>query len=602
MHARHTSAEIQKSMHPSQLQQIADIDKSEERAIVAYFSMEIAVDPAMPTYSGGLGVLAGDTLRAAADMGLNLAAVTLAHRKGYFRQHLDSNGIQTEETQPWDIEAALIPEQPTVTVVIEGRSVIIRAWRHDVIGVTGHTIPIYFLDTNVEKNDPRDRILTDSLYGGDGDYRLRQEVVLGIGGARMLEALEYRPVVYHMNEGHAALLTVALLEKQLFGSPLESADETTVESVRKRCVFTTHTPVPAGHDRFSAEQSNRILGVERTRVFERLGCFHDSLLNMTYIALRFARFVNGVAMQHGKVSREMFPDYKIDAITNGVHAGTWTAPSFQAAFDRHMPRWRQDNLSLRYAIDIPESEIDQAHREAKATLITAVKERTGVELRPDIFTIGFARRAATYKRCDLLFTDPERLVKMAHEFGGLQIIYSGKAHPADEPGKAKIRRVIELAKELDSVDLTIVYLENYEWTLGALLTGGVDLWLNTPKRPYEASGTSGMKAALNGVPSLSILDGWWIEGWIEGVTGWAIADHDDDAGEAGSLYEHLEQVILPLFYRQPDQWKRIMRSTIALNGSYFNTQRMLEQYVLNAYFPEQRMDHSAVALEPILTK
>jgi glycogen phosphorylase len=590
------------SMRYSQLQQIAAMDSREERSIVAYFSMEIAVEPTMPTYSGGLGVLAGDTLRAAADMGLPLAAITLAHRKGYFRQHLDADGIQTEEPQPWDIENLLIAETPTVAVKIEGRPVTIRAWRHDVIGVTGHTIPIYFLDTNVEKNDPRDRVLTDSLYGGDGDYRLRQEVVLGIGGARMLEALEYRPVVYHMNEGHAALLTIALLEKQLFGSPLESADEKTVESVRKRCVFTTHTPVPAGHDRFSAEQSNRILGIERTKVFERLGCFHDGLLNMTYIALRFARYVNGVAMQHGKVSREMFPDYKIDAITNGVHAATWTSASFQAAFDRHMPRWRQDNLSLRYAIDIPETEIERAHQEAKATLIAGVKERTGVELRPNIFTIGFARRAATYKRCDLLFTDPERLVKAAHEFGGMQILYSGKAHPADEPGKAKIRRVIELAKELDSADLTIVYLENYEWTLGALLTGGVDLWLNTPKRPYEASGTSGMKAALNGIPSLSVLDGWWIEGWIEGVTGWAIADHDDDAGEAASLYEHLEKVILPLYYRHPDQWKRIMRSTIALNGSFFNTQRMIEQYVLNAYFPEQRMDHSAAALEPILTK
>ncbi|MFT4113506.1 alpha-glucan family phosphorylase [Silvibacterium sp.] len=588
-------------MRFNQLQQMAELASAQERSVVAYFSMEIAVDPSMPTYSGGLGVLAGDTLRSAADLSLPLVALTLAHRKGYFRQHLDADGVQTEETQPWDIESQLTAEGPTVTIVVEDRPVTIRAWRHDVIGVTGHTIPIYFLDTNLERNDPKDRILTDHLYGGDGDYRLRQEAVLGIGGARILEALDYRPIVYHMNEGHAALLTIALLEKQLFGSPLDSADESTVDAVRRRCVFTTHTPVPAGHDRFSADQSNRILGPERTRTFERLGCFHDGLLNMTYIALRFARYVNGVAMQHGKVSRAMFPEYRIDAITNGVHAATWTSPAIQAAFDRHMPRWRQDNISLRYAIDIPEEEIEQAHRESKLALIAAVNERTGVELRPDIFTIGFARRAATYKRCDLLFTDPERLVKMAHEHGGLQVIYSGKAHPADEPGKAKIRRVIELAKELGNADLRIVYLENYEWQLGALLTGGVDLWLNTPKRPYEASGTSGMKAALNGVPSLSILDGWWIEGWIEGVTGWAIADHDDDAGEATSLYEHLEQVILPLYYGDQNQWKRIMRSTIALNGSYFNTQRMIEQYILNAYFPEHRRDHSAAALEPILT-
>jgi starch phosphorylase len=564
--------------------------------------MEIAVSPAIPTYSGGLGVLAGDTLRAAADMGLPLAAVTLAHRLGYFRQHLDANGVQTGESQPWSPESILASEEPIVTVTIEGRPVAIKAWRYDLEGVTGHTIPIYFLDTKLEQNDPRDQVLTDHLYGGDNDYRLRQEAVLGMGGARILAALDYRPMVYHMNEGHAALLTMALLEQQLHGRSLESATEEDLEAVRQLCVFTTHTPVPAGHDRFSAEQASRILGSERAPLLERVGAFHDGLLNMTYLALRFSRFVNGVAMQHGIVSRQMFPEYSIEAITNGVHAVTWTSPSFQATFDRHLPRWRQDNLALRYAIDIPETEIKDAHLESKRTLIAAVKDRSGVELRPEIFTIGFARRAATYKRSDLLFADPERLVRCAHEFGGLQILYSGKAHPADEPGKAMIRHVIELAKQLDSDVLKIVYLENYEWNLGALLTGGVDLWLNTPKRPYEASGTSGMKAALNGVPSLSILDGWWIEGWIEGVTGWAIADHDEDASEASSLYEHLEQVILPLYYQQPDQWRRIMRSTIALNGSYFNTQRMLEQYVQNSYFPENLVQSPAATLEPSLAR
>jgi len=568
--------------------------------LVAYFSMEIAVSPAIPTYSGGLGVLAGDTLRAAADMGLPLIAVTLAHRLGYFRQHLDAKGIQTGESQPWSPESILASEAPVVTVIIEDRPVAIRAWRYDLEGVTGHTIPIYFLDTNLEQNDPRDRVLTDHLYGGDGDYRLRQEAVLGMGGVRILAALDYKPLVYHMNEGHAALLTVALLEERLQGAALERATDQDLETVRQRCVFTTHTPVPAGHDRFSSEQSVRILGNERTTFLERVGAFHDKLLNMTYLALRFSRYVNGVAMQHGIVSREMFPEYSIEAITNGVHAATWTSPAMQIAFDNHLPRWRQDNLALRYAINIPESEIEEAHRESKQALIAAVRERSGVELKPEIFTIGFARRAATYKRGDLLFTDPDRLVKCAQEFGGLQIIYSGKAHPADEPGKAMIRRVIELAGKLESDLLKIVYLENYEWTLGALLTGGVDLWLNTPKRPYEASGTSGMKAALNGVPSLSVLDGWWIEGWIEGVTGWAIADRDQDASEAQSLYDHLEQVILPLYYQQPDQWRRIMRSTIALNGSYFNTQRMLEQYVQNSYFPEQSVQLPAPVLEPIL--
>jgi glycogen phosphorylase len=558
-----------------------------QSGIVAYFSMEIAISPAMPTYSGGLGVLAGDTLRAAADMGLRLVAVTLAHRKGYFKQRLDENGVQREEDQPWALEDRLTAEEPVVTLLIDGRTVAIRAWRYDLVGITGHTIPIYLLDTDLEQNDPRDRALTDHLYGGDGDYRLRQEAVLGIGGARILEALCYRPQVYHLNEGHASLLTIALLERQLRGRRLDQATDEDVKAVREHCVFTTHTPVPAGHDRFSMEQAYRILGCERTKLIERAGGCHDGLVNMTYIALRFARYVNGVAMRHGEVSREMFPDYKIDAITNGVHAATWTAPAFRALFDRHIPRWREDNLKLRYAMDIPESEIADAHLEGKKALIAAVKQRTGMELRPEIFTIGFARRAATYKRCELLFTDPDRLVRAARELGGLQILLSGKAHPADHPAKAKIQQVINLTRHLSSDELKIVYLEDYDWSLGALLTGGVDLWLNTPKRPYEASGTSGMKAALNGVPSFSVLDGWWVEGWNEGVTGWAIGDHDDEMEEANSLYERLEQVILPLFYGQQDAWRRVMRSTIAINGPYFNTERMLKQYVLKAYFPKR---------------
>jgi starch phosphorylase len=568
-----------------------------EDGIVAYFSMEIAASPDMPTYSGGLGVLAGDTLRAAADMGLPLAAMTLADRQGYFKQHLDASGTQTEEPQPWCPEQMLTGEEPVVTVTIEGRPVAIRAWRYEIEGVAGHRIPVYLLDTNLEQNDPRDRVLSDHLYGGDADYRLRQEAVLGIGGARMLWALGYEPTVYHMNEGHAALLTVPVLEQELRGAALQTATERNVEAVRRKCVFTTHTPVPAGHDRFSSEQAYRILGAERAGMLERFGCFHDGLLNMTYVALRFSRFVNGVAMQHGKVSRQMFPEYRIDAITNGVHAGTWTAPPVQAVFNRHLPRWRQDNVTLRYAIDIPESEIVEAHTAAKRELLKSVKERSGVEMREEVFTLGFARRAATYKRADLLFTDPERLARLAQTMGGMQVLYAGKAHPADQPGKAKIRRVIELSNELRNSALQIVYLENYDWRLGALLTGGVDLWLNTPRRPYEASGTSGMKAALNGVPSLSILDGWWIEGWIEGVTGWAIDDHDDEAGEANSMYEHLEQTILPLYYRDEGQWRRIMRSTIALNGSFFNTQRMLEQYVINAYFPERRIEKAAEPAE-----
>jgi glycogen phosphorylase len=323
---------------------------------------------------------------------------------------------------------------------------------------------------------------------------------------------------------------------------------------------------------------------------------------MTYVALVSSRFVNGVAMQHGKISREMFPDYAIDAITNGVHAATWTAPPMQAIFDRSIPRWRKDNFQFRYAIDVPLYELEKAHAQSKRTLISAVEERTGVTLRSNVFTIGFARRVATYKRADLLLSDPERLVRCAEKFRGLQILYSGKAHPHDEPGKKLIQEIFDVAAKLESEALKIVYLENYEWKLGAMLTAGVDLWLNTPRRPFEASGTSGMKAALNGVPSLSVLDGWWVEGCIEGVTGWAIPDRDTPEDEVTSLFDRLESTILPLYYGDPEQWRTVMRSTIALNGSFFNTHRMLQEYISNAYFPDGGASISSAALESALAK
>jgi len=590
-------------MHYSNQQRdFASIGLSEQGGMVAYFSMEIAITPEMPTYSGGLGVLAGDTMRSAADLGLGLCAVTLLHRKGYFEQHLNAQGIQTAKDQPWPLEKFLTLENNVVEVTIEGRPVMIRAWRYDLEGVTGHIIPIYLLDTDLPQNEASDRILTDHLYGGDTDYRLRQEAVLGIGGARMLEALNYDIDVYHMNEGHASLLTVGLMERQLGGDMARAIEEQDRQAVRSLCVFTTHTPVPAGHDRFSMEQTYRILGPEVAALLERMGGCHDGMLNMTYVALACSRFVNGVAMQHGKISREMFPDYSIDAITNGVHAATWTARPFQEIFDRTIPRWRKDNFQFRYVIDIPLREIEKAHAQSKRVLLDAVAERTGIDLRSNVFTIGFARRVATYKRADLLLTDPERLVRLAEKFRGLQIIFAGKAHPHDEPGQKLIRQIFEVAARLKSDALKIVYLENYEWKLGAMLTSGVDLWLNTPRRPFEASGTSGMKAALNGVPSFSVLDGWWVEGCIDGVTGWAIPDSDTQEQEVASLYQRLESTILPLYYGEPEQWRTVMRSTIALNGSFFNTHRMLQEYISNAYYPDKRASISSAALESVLAK
>jgi starch phosphorylase len=561
---------------------------------VAYFSMEIAINPGMPTYSGGLGVLAGDTLRSAADLGVPLVAFSLLHRKGYFRQHLDTKGVQSEDIQPWNPSDFCTEESARVTVSIEDRIVTVRAWRYDLVGRYGHIVPIYLLDTDLDGNSGWDRGLTDHLYGGDTNYRLQQEIVLGMGGARMAGALSHSVNVYHMNEGHAALLTLALLEKQLGGGPVGLANESDVAQVRQKCVFTTHTPVPAGHDRFSTEQTIRILGGERTARLEKLGCFRDGMLNMTLLALKFSRYANGVAMQHAKVSRQMFPEFAIDSITNGVHAPTWVSEPIQQLLDANFSSWRRDNLYLRNAIDLPEKDILAAHATAKGNLLAEIAARTGLVLNPNVLTLGFARRVATYKRANLLFNDPARLAEIATAAGGLQILYAGKAHPQDEPGKALIQGVFEDAARLSNDSLRIVYLENYDWELGALLTAGVDVWVNTPRRPYEASGTSGMKAALNGVPSLSILDGWWIEGCIEGFTGWAIEDGATDAEEAASLYTKLETAVVPLYLKAPEEWARLMRNTLAFNGSYFNTNRMVKQYTRNAYYPVRLIERASV--------
>ena len=560
--------------------------------IIAYFSMEICLEQQIPTYSGGLGVLAGDTLRSAADLELPLVAVSLAHRKGYFHQHLDAHGQQTETPEDWSPEDTLEPYEPRITVEIEGRTVHVRAWRYAVQGITGHTIPVVLLDTKLDENDEWDRTLTDVLYGGDPRYRLAQEMVLGMGGAAMLRALGYdNGVHYHINEGHAALLTLVLLDRQLLGRAPWEANDADLEAVRQRCIFTTHTPVPAGHDKFPESQVVQSLGEHYAALLSATKCCDDDgSLNMTYLALRLSRYINGVAMRHREVSREMFPAHPIDAITNGVHAVTWASEPFRALFDRRIPEWRRDNLYLRYAVAIPLEDIRHAHTIAKQSMIEEVERRSGVRLDPAAMTIGFARRATPYKRADLIFSDLDRLRAIVSATGPLQIVYGGKAHPRDEGGKALIRHIFEAAHELEGA-VRVVYLENYDIDLASKLTSGVDLWLNNPRKPLEASGTSGMKAALNGVPSLSVLDGWWFEGHIEGVTGWSIggtADPEpDESRESNDLYVKLEQVILPLFYGLPLGYTQVMRHAIALNGSFFNTQRMVQQYVRNAYFPTQ---------------
>jgi len=537
-------------------------------------------------------MLAGDTVRSAADMAVPLVAVSLLHRKGYFRQHLDAAGNQTETPVEWPIADNLAELVARVTVEIAHRTVNLRAWKYEVRGISGHVIPVLLLDSDLPENDAGDRCLTDFLYGGDVEYRLCQEVILGIGGVRMLRALGYHNIRrFHMNEGHASLLTVELVFERAHERGVSEITPELVQSIKPLCVFTTHTPVDAGHDKFPLSLVARVVtgyGHDFDRQAQDF-CL-DGTLNMTYLALYNSHYINGVAKKHGEVARHMFAQTKIDSITNGVHAATWAAPSVRTMLDRHIPDWREDNAGLRYVMGIPKSELWEAHQSAKRELVRYVNDATGAAMDQDTLTIGFARRATAWKRADLLFWDPARLQSIHSRAGAFQIIYAGKAHPRDEPGKALIRHIFEVKDSLGP-KIKVVYLEEYDMRLARLMTAGADLWLNTPQAPFEASGTSGMKAAINGVPSLSILDGWWVEGCIEGITGWAIGGDiagvetdDDRAADAESLYRKLEYVILPMFYTDRDRYVEVMRHAVALNGSFFNTERMIDQYIRKAYF------------------
>ncbi len=566
---------------------------------IAYFTMEIGLEKSVPTYAGGLGILAGDMVRAAADLELPMVAMTLLHRKGYFRQKIDAFGGQTEESIPWPVSGLLLEMVPRCTVEIEERTIHLRAWKYEVRGVNDYVVPVYFLDAALAENSEWDRALTDYLYGGDGHYRLCQEIILGIGGVRMLRALGYQEIKrYHMNEGHAALLTLELayeLARQAWELAYEPAAHMVtpelIHLIKPKCAFTTHTPVPAGHDKYSLELVHRVL-TDYHGAFaecEKEFC-PDGVLDLTTLAMDNSHYINGVAKRHGKVTQQMFLEYKIDSITNGVHAATWASRPMAGLFDRRIGGWREDNSSLRYALKIPKREIWEAHWQSKQALIEHVNRIYPVGMDPNVFTIGFARRMATYKRADLLFLDSTRLLQIAAKSGRFQILYAGKAHPNDQDGKDMIKHLYQIKDALKD-KLKIVYLEEYDIDLAKMLTAGVDLWLNTPQPPLEASGTSGMKAAINGVPSLSEMDGWWVEGCIEGVTGWAIGqddggmqNQDKRVADAQALYNKLEMIIIPMYYNEADRYIEVMRNAIALNGSFFNTERMLSQYIVKAYF------------------
>jgi glycogen phosphorylase len=545
---------------------------------IAYFTMEVALRVEVHTYAGGLGVLAGDTVRSSADLELPVVFVSLLSRDGYFRQEITAEGSQVEHPDPWDIERWARPLAAMIGVQIEGRDVWVRPWVYVHTSDVGYSVPVLLLDTDLEQNDPRDRNLTHYLYGGDEVYRLKQELLLGVGGVRVLEALSFQIGTYHLNEGHAAFATIELLKR--FPRRRRQTDKAEwsfdADRVRDLCVFTTHTPVDAGHDRFSYDLVERIgtdlMPIEAMKVFGG-----EDRLNMTRLALNLSGYVNGVAQRHAVTAREMFPGFDVRAVTNGVHVGTWAHPAFAALYHQHFPQWMHESEVLLRADSLSDSDVWDAHEKAKTGLCDLVRKQSGVELDPKIPIIGFARRMTGYKRPDLLLSDLGRLAAIAEKYP-FQVVFSGKAHPADVAGKNSLQNIHKAMRELAG-RIPIVFLQNYDMDLAKFLVSGADVWLNTPLPPLEASGTSGMKAAVNGLLNLSMLDGWWVEGCIEGVTGWAIIDGHD----ATPLYDKLEHVVLPLYYENRHQWIWMMKQAISKIACYFNSHRMMRRYAAEAY-------------------
>jgi glycogen phosphorylase len=579
----------------------------DDRFGVAYFSSEFGLDESLPIYSGGLGVLAGDHLKSASDLGVPVTAVGLFYREGYFRQQLDESGLQVERYPQHD--PALLPlqlEQASAIVDLADGSgalvpVRIQVWRAQV-----GRIPLYLLDTDVDGNPDWARTITDKLYGGDREHRLQQELVLGLGGVRVLRALGLEPTVFHLNEGHSAFLQLERLRELVEDGDLPR--DAGLQRLRASTVFTTHTPVPAGNEIFDAALVERNVAPLVARCglswdeFVALGRVkpEESTFGLTPFALRTSSHANGVSALHGEVSREMWqsvwPDRAVDevpigSVTNGVHARTWIDEDLDRLLGNEEDMGTPD-FARAYQLD--GEALWDAHRAAKQELLRVMRVRGfGERFDPEALTIGFARRFATYKRGDLIVSDLDRLARLLTDSERpLQIVLAGKAHPADEGGKAMIRTIVEFTRD-PRANGRVVFMPDYEMTLARYLVQGVDVWLNNPRRPFEASGTSGMKAALNGVVNTSILDGWWCEGYSP-ETGFAIggdetaaSEAEQDAADAAALFAVLEEQVIPAYYDR-GAWLDLMRSSIARLGARFNTNRMVVEYVETLYLPAHR--------------
>jgi starch phosphorylase len=537
---------------------------------VAYLSMEIAFDNDVKTFSGGLGILAGDILRTASELEFPMIGITLFNKKGYFRQIISDRGRQEEASDKSDLSKLELLSAKTKIKIGED-DVLVKVWKYSLKSEKGIEIPIYLLDTDWPENKEKSRLLSGRLYGGDLKYRLKQEIVLGRAGVKILKSLGYKNIEkIHLNEGHGALATV-----ELYNSSRKKTEEEKIEEVRKKIVFTTHTPVPEGHDVFFGEFLLKYQPDFPTHLKEVT--IRDKV-NFTRLAMYFSSYINAVSKKHGKVSREMFPKFKIDYITNGVASNFWTSFFMAEVFDKYIPKWKEDNSKLKKASKIPLEEIDWAHKKAKSKLIKYVNKRTKKELKEDVFTIVFARRFTPYKRPSFLLSDIKKLVKIHKNVGKIQIIYSGKAHSRDVVGKTIIAEINKISRKLEG-KLDIVFLSNYSMKTAKMLVSGSDLWLNNPIPPNEASATSGMKAAHNGVPQLSTLDGWWSEANFKNKTGWTIVED----GDKNNLYSILEKEIIPCYYKNELEYLKIRRNCITFNASKFNAQRMLKDYIKKAY-------------------
>ncbi|WP_448588594.1 alpha-glucan family phosphorylase [Thermocrinis sp.] len=546
--------------------------------MIAYFAMEIGLDDRIPTYSGGLGTLAGDTLYAYADIGVPAVGITLLYKKGYVSQRITPSGMQLDFDNPWDYKKILKPTNLQLDINFGGLVQKFTAWEYSIIG--REEVKVFFLDASLPENDPEIRKLNDRLYYDDGVFRLRQEILLGIGGYRLLKALGYNISVYHINESHSAFLVVELIKE--LGSRKE---------VRKKCVFTTHTPVPAGHDRFPVDMVKQELKTYDQMDWEKEA--EEGFINLSNLSINYSEKVNAVSYKHMFVSSNIFPECKIDYVTNGVYHRRWINWEIQELLNDYIPGWEENPVLLGQVYNVPSELLLKAHMKIKSDLINLVNKLTDSSFSDDTLTICVARRVTAYKRNNLILSDLEKLKYIAEHKGDIQIIFAGKAHPKDGVGKEMIADIVNKSKKLKTMtrNVKVAFLENYSIDMAKLLVSGCDLWLNNPRRPYEASGTSGMKAGMNGVLNFSVWDGWWLEGGIEGVNGWGIGpkkrwddlSESDDKEDLEDLYGKLAHIILPMFYNRQDEWVRMMKNSIATIGPYFNTYRMAYEYIGKIY-------------------